>query len=169
MEPQTLFGCETAEQAVAAGTQCFRLLLTGVLPVAGLQVTCGSTIKLAHSSSNARLHSHEVAYSRGSQQQSVTGFPESDNGQSYWIVHGAVVGCSHTLSQMLCKCQLLFRDVLAAVPVHNSLLVPNSTLCLAAVGALPSSRRTATAFAAAPNERLMDIINSYQFFSCQCY
>jgi dolichyl-phosphate-mannose--protein O-mannosyl transferase len=63
-----------------------------VLPAAGLQVTCGSTIKLAHSSSNARLHSHEVAYSRGSQQQSVTGFPESDNGQSYWIVHGAVVG-----------------------------------------------------------------------------
>lgn len=53
-------------------------------------VTCGSTIKLAHSSSNARLHSHEVAYSRGSQQQSVTAFPESDNGQSYWIVHGAV-------------------------------------------------------------------------------
>ncbi|KAF6265440.1 MIR motif-containing protein [Scenedesmus sp. NREL 46B-D3] len=53
-------------------------------------VTCGSTIKLAHSSSNARLHSHEVAYSRGSQQQSVTCFPESDNGQSYWVVHGAV-------------------------------------------------------------------------------
>lgn len=56
-----------------------------------LQVTCGSTIKLAHSPSNARLHSHEVAYSRGSQQQSVTGFPSSDNGLSYWIVHGAVV------------------------------------------------------------------------------
>jgi len=51
-------------------------------------VTCGSTIKLAHSASKARLHSHEVAYSRGSQQQSVTGFPSSDDSQSYWVVHG---------------------------------------------------------------------------------
>ncbi|GAX86581.1 hypothetical protein CEUSTIGMA_g13989.t1 [Chlamydomonas eustigma] len=51
-------------------------------------VTCGSTIKLAHAVSKARLHSHEVAYSRGSQQQSVTGFPSSDDSQSYWVVHG---------------------------------------------------------------------------------
>jgi hypothetical protein len=56
-----------------------------------VQVTCGSTIKLVHSSSGARLHSHGVAYSRGSQQQSVTGYPDSENSQSYWIVHGAVV------------------------------------------------------------------------------
>jgi dolichyl-phosphate-mannose--protein O-mannosyl transferase len=56
-----------------------------------VQVTCGSTIKLAHSSSDARLHSHGVQYSRGSQQQSVTGYPESSDGQSYWIVHGTTV------------------------------------------------------------------------------
>jgi dolichyl-phosphate-mannose--protein O-mannosyl transferase len=59
--------------------------------VPAAQVTCGSTIKLAHSASGARLHSHGVAYSRGSQQQSVTGYPTSDDAQSYWIVHPAVV------------------------------------------------------------------------------
>lgn len=56
-----------------------------------VQVTCGSTIKLVHSPTGARLHSHGVAYSRGSQQQSVTGYPDSENSQSYWIVHGTKV------------------------------------------------------------------------------
>eukprot|EP00775_Hariotina_reticulata_P011573 gene11573-11717_t len=55
-----------------------------------MQVTCGSTIKVAHAVSDARLHSHEVQYSRGSQQQSVTGFPESGDAGSYWVVHGSV-------------------------------------------------------------------------------
>lgn len=53
-------------------------------------VTCGSTIKLAHDSSKFRLHSHEVSYSRGSTQQSVTAYPESDDVNSYWIVQGPV-------------------------------------------------------------------------------
>lgn len=66
------------------------VLLLSLSPVC-TQVTCGSTIKLVHSTSNARLHSHGVAYSRGSQQQSVTGYPDSENAQSYWIVHGTVV------------------------------------------------------------------------------
>ncbi|KAI8466834.1 MAG: MIR motif-containing protein [Monoraphidium minutum] len=52
-------------------------------------VTCGSTIKLAHDSSKFRLHSHQVSYSRGSQQQSVTAFPESDDANSYWVVLGS--------------------------------------------------------------------------------
>ncbi|GBF94422.1 stromal cell-derived factor [Raphidocelis subcapitata] len=65
------------------------------LPLAGSSsggdlawVTCGSTIKLAHEGSKFRLHSHEVAYSRGSRQQSVTAFPDSDDANSYWAVHG---------------------------------------------------------------------------------
>lgn len=58
-----------------------------------LQVTCGSSIKLKHvSNPKFRLHSHQVSYSRGSGQQSVTAFPSSDDGQSYWIVHGTPVG-----------------------------------------------------------------------------
>lgn len=54
----------------------------------GPAVTCGSSIKLAHVKTKVRLHSHEVSYSRGSQQQSVTGFPTPEDGQSYWTVHG---------------------------------------------------------------------------------
>lgn len=53
-----------------------------------LVVTCGSSIKLQHVVTKARLHSHQVAYSRGSQQQSVTGFPEGDDANSLWLVQG---------------------------------------------------------------------------------
>ena len=55
-------------------------------------VTCGSTIKLQHSGTKARLHSHDIAYGSGSGQQSVTGFPETTDANSYWQVlhaHGA--------------------------------------------------------------------------------
>lgn len=55
------------------------------------QVTCGSTIKLAHDATEFRLHSHAVSYSRGSQQQSVTAFPDGDDANSYWTVHGPTV------------------------------------------------------------------------------
>eukprot|EP00798_Chlamydomonas_sp_ICE-L_P023871 gene23871-9438_t len=53
-----------------------------------LIVTCGSSIKLHHLKTGYRLHSHEVAYSRGSQQQSVTAYPSGDDSQSYWVAHG---------------------------------------------------------------------------------
>lgn len=56
-----------------------------------LQVTCGSTLKLEHLNTNVRLHSHQVAYSRGSQQQSVTGNPSSDDANSYWLIKGTQV------------------------------------------------------------------------------
>ncbi|KAG1660335.1 hypothetical protein FOA52_014388 [Chlamydomonas sp. UWO 241] len=56
---------------------------------ATVPVTCGSTLKLSHVKTKFRLHSHEVAYSRGSQQQSVTAYPTGDDGNSYWVVHGA--------------------------------------------------------------------------------
>ncbi|VAI83853.1 stromal cell-derived factor 2-like protein [Triticum dicoccoides] len=52
----------------------------------GLQVTYGSTVKLMHEKTKVRLHSHDVAYGSGSGQQSVTGFPEIDDSNSYWIV-----------------------------------------------------------------------------------
>jgi len=52
------------------------------------QVTCGSSIKLQHAATKFRLHSHEVAYGRGSGQQSVTCYPESDDANSLWIVVG---------------------------------------------------------------------------------
>mmetsp|Transcript_17696 Transcript_17696/g.36724 ORF Transcript_17696/g.36724 Transcript_17696/m.36724 type:complete len:182 (+) Transcript_17696:123-668(+) len=45
-------------------------------------------VKLEHVRSNARLHSHEVAYGTGSGQQSVTGFRGGGDPNSYWIVKG---------------------------------------------------------------------------------
>uniref|UniRef100_A0ACD5ZWP5 Uncharacterized protein n=1 Tax=Avena sativa TaxID=4498 RepID=A0ACD5ZWP5_AVESA len=52
----------------------------------GLEVTYGSTVKLMHDKTKVRLHSHDVAYGSGSGQQSVTGFPQTDDSNSYWIV-----------------------------------------------------------------------------------
>ena len=49
-------------------------------------VTCGSTIKLQHASTKAKLHSHEITYGSGSGQQSVTGFPKPNDSNSYWTV-----------------------------------------------------------------------------------
>ncbi|TVU05708.1 hypothetical protein EJB05_48887, partial [Eragrostis curvula] len=54
--------------------------------VAGSEVTFGSVVKLMHEKTKHRLHSHDVPYGSGSGQQSVTGFPEGDDGNSYWIV-----------------------------------------------------------------------------------
>jgi dolichyl-phosphate-mannose--protein O-mannosyl transferase len=52
----------------------------------GVEVAYGSTIKLMHEKTKHRLHSHDVPYGSGSGQQSVTGFPEVDDSNSYWIV-----------------------------------------------------------------------------------
>ncbi|XP_051134733.1 stromal cell-derived factor 2-like protein [Andrographis paniculata] len=52
----------------------------------GVQVTYGSTIKLMHEKTKFRLHSHDVPYGSGSGQQSVTGFPNVQDANSYWIV-----------------------------------------------------------------------------------
>ncbi|KAI9471049.1 MAG: MIR motif-containing protein [Benjaminiella poitrasii] len=52
-------------------------------------VTCGSIIKLSNKASGYKLHSHGISYGSGSGQQSVTGFPESDDGNSFWLVEAA--------------------------------------------------------------------------------
>ncbi|KAH9612016.1 hypothetical protein KSS87_021511 [Heliosperma pusillum] len=54
--------------------------------VEGVEVTYGSVIKLMHERSKFRLHSHDVPYGSGSGQQSVTGFPNVDDSNSYWVV-----------------------------------------------------------------------------------
>jgi len=53
------------------------------------KVTCGSTIKLMHSATKARLHSHDISYGSGSGQQSVTGFPTENDANGYWTVKPA--------------------------------------------------------------------------------
>ncbi|KAF5796572.1 putative Mir domain superfamily protein [Helianthus annuus] len=52
----------------------------------GVEITYGSVIKLMHEKTKFRLHSHDVPYGSGSGQQSVTGFPEVNDANSYWIV-----------------------------------------------------------------------------------
>ncbi|KAK1269695.1 Stromal cell-derived factor 2-like protein [Acorus gramineus] len=52
----------------------------------GVQITYGSVVKLMHERTKFRLHSHDVPYGSGSGQQSVTGFPNVDDSNSYWIV-----------------------------------------------------------------------------------
>ncbi|KAL8456990.1 hypothetical protein ACS0TY_035004 [Phlomoides rotata] len=39
-----------------------------------------------HERTKFRLHSHDVPYGSGSGQQSVTGFPNVDDSNSYWVV-----------------------------------------------------------------------------------
>ncbi|XP_020699008.1 stromal cell-derived factor 2-like protein [Dendrobium catenatum] len=52
----------------------------------GVKITYGSVIKLMHERTKFRLHSHDISYGSGSEQQSVTGFPDADDSNSYWIV-----------------------------------------------------------------------------------
>ncbi|KAK9149815.1 hypothetical protein Scep_008572 [Stephania cephalantha] len=52
----------------------------------GVEITYGSVLKLMHERTKFRLHSHDVPYGSGSGQQSVTGFSNVDDANSYWIV-----------------------------------------------------------------------------------
>ncbi|CDP18956.1 unnamed protein product [Coffea canephora] len=52
----------------------------------GVQITYGLVIMLMHERTKFRLHSHDVPYGSGSGQQSVTGSPNIDDSNSYWIV-----------------------------------------------------------------------------------
>ncbi|KAH9760377.1 Stromal cell-derived factor 2-like protein [Citrus sinensis] len=50
-----------------------------------VEITYGTVLKLMHEKTKFRLHSHEVPYGSGSGQQSVTGFPDVDDANSYWL------------------------------------------------------------------------------------
>lgn len=49
------------------------------------QITYDSVLKLMHERTKFRLHSHDMSYGSGSGQQSVTGFPNVDDANSYWV------------------------------------------------------------------------------------
>ncbi|KAK8965606.1 Stromal cell-derived factor 2-like protein [Platanthera guangdongensis] len=80
----------------------------------GVEITYGTVLKLMHERTRFRLHSHEVPYGSGSGQQSVTGFPNVDDSNSYWIVrplpdssskqgdaipHGTIIRLQHMRTQ----------------------------------------------------------------------
>lgn len=56
-----------------------------ILSIWSSQITYGTTLKLMHERTKFRLHSHNVPYGSGSGQQSVTGFPNVDDSNSYWV------------------------------------------------------------------------------------
>ena len=65
-------------------------------------VTCMSAVKLRHRVLNVRLHSSDISYGSGSQQQAVTGNPDGGDSQSYWQIRseaGAANPCGQ--GQML--------------------------------------------------------------------
>ncbi|CAD5207340.1 unnamed protein product [Bursaphelenchus okinawaensis] len=51
-------------------------------------VTCSSVLKLSNGQDKSRLHSHEVKYGSGSQQQSITGTTSLDDNNSHWQILG---------------------------------------------------------------------------------
>lgn len=51
-------------------------------------ITCASVLKLANGQDKSRLHSHEVKYGSGSQQQSVTATNNHDDVNSHWQILG---------------------------------------------------------------------------------
>ncbi|KAI6202464.1 hypothetical protein M3Y96_00951800 [Aphelenchoides besseyi] len=53
-------------------------------------ITCASVIKLSNYQDRSRLHSHDVKYGSGSQQQSVTGTNNFDDVNSHWQILGAL-------------------------------------------------------------------------------
>ena len=61
-----------------------------------------------------RLHSHDVPYGSGSGQQSVTGFPNVDDSNSYWVT---------SLCPSLWLCQIyvriLFADLIQIIKDKN--------------------------------------------------
>nr|XP_050044151.1 stromal cell-derived factor 2-like [Dermacentor andersoni] len=88
-----------------ANSSCWGLLLLAgalcvlVVDVQGQvhyrYVTCGSLVKLLNRRWDVRLHSHEVRYSGGSGQQSVTATEKPDDINSHWMVKGqSVTSCS---------------------------------------------------------------------------
>ncbi|KMZ59312.1 Stromal cell-derived factor 2-like protein [Zostera marina] len=98
----------------------------------GVEMTYGSTIKLMHGKTKYRLHSHDVPYGSGSGQQSVTGFPNVADSNSYWIIrpvpdtsakqgdvikHGAIVRIQHM------KTRKWLHSHLHASPISQNLEV----------------------------------------------
>ena len=79
-------------------------------------MTCGTVLKLKHTTNAAQLHSHEIAYGSGSGQQSVTGNPSQDDAGSYWVVQAAEVS---SFWHQLCRLLLVSANFTATWPPQS--------------------------------------------------
>eukprot|EP00824_Muranothrix_gubernata_P011208 TRINITY_DN24503_c0_g1_i1.p1 TRINITY_DN24503_c0_g1~~TRINITY_DN24503_c0_g1_i1.p1 ORF type:complete len:238 (+),score=38.35 TRINITY_DN24503_c0_g1_i1:2-715(+) len=82
-------------------------------------VTCLSTVKLRHRGQGYRLHSHQVSYGSGSKQQSVTGFPEADDSNSYWIIRAAHGKSCDRGALIKCQSQIRLTHVNTGKNIHT--------------------------------------------------
>lgn len=72
-----------------------------------------------HEKTKFRLHSHDVPYGSGSGQQSVTGFPNVDDSNSYWVL----LPFSSLISSCISRCIDLSRTERRSQvvkPIHES-------------------------------------------------
>lgn len=71
-------------------------------------------MKLRHVATGYDLHSHEISYGSGSGQQSVTGFQDTSDANSLWVVSGAQV----SVDAVVCQCSTV------SVQKNNSICIP---------------------------------------------
>lgn len=85
-------------------------------------VTCGSSFKLAHTRSGARLHSHEVKYgSNGgsSGQNSVTGMQSQSDANSHWKLVGAQGAACPSGKPISCGSEFSLVHVKTGCKLHS--------------------------------------------------
>ncbi|KAJ6745363.1 MIR MOTIF GLYCOSYLTRANSFERASE 39-LIKE PROTEIN-RELATED [Salix koriyanagi] len=80
-----------------------------------------------HEKTKYRLHSHDVPYGSGSGQQSVTGFPNVDDANSYWpgknAKQGDSIGTGAIIRLQHMKTRKWLHSHLHASPISGNLEV----------------------------------------------
>lgn len=71
-------------------------------------ITLGSLIKIKHENSGHLLHSHEISWGSGSQQQSVTAYPTLGDGNSLWQLYAKFGETNFTHASAI-KCGSIIR------------------------------------------------------------
>jgi dolichyl-phosphate-mannose--protein O-mannosyl transferase len=88
-------------------------------------VTVGSVVKLTNAQNAYKLHSHEIGYGTGSGQQSVTGFREVNDPNSFFKVEsisstrGQVVRCDDIIQLEHLKTKKRLHSHRVASPISN--------------------------------------------------
>lgn len=85
-------------------------------------VTSGSSIKLQHSSTGYRLHSHDINYGGGSGQQSVTAHNSGNDNNSYFYVTGTDQKPIRRGAPIECGSQILLTHAATSKRLHSHLI-----------------------------------------------
>jgi dolichyl-phosphate-mannose--protein O-mannosyl transferase len=85
-------------------------------------VTSGSSIKLQHSSTGFRLHSHDINYGGGSGQQSVTANSAANDNNSYYYVTGTDQKPMSRGTPIKCGSQVFLVHATTSKKLHSHLI-----------------------------------------------